>query len=347
MTSLSFEEKYKTIGTQDPSYEGLFITGVKTTGIFCRPSCRARKPKVENVVFFETAKSALQHGFRPCKICKPMEKLAETPSYIQSLIKELHQNPYLRIKDNDLAERGLEPNHIRRWFKDHHQMTFQAYQRMLRINAAYQKIESGKSVLDSALESGYDSLSGFNESYRSIFGEPPTSSEKKNLLHITRFTTEIGPMFACASSQGLCLLEFTDRRMLETEFKDLRKRLNAVILPGINTYLKQVEVELREYFQGKRKVFNVPLHTPGTDFQQSVWKGLREISYGQTRSYKEQALALNKPNAVRAVASANGQNRIAIIIPCHRVIGSDGKLVGYGGGLHRKKWLLDHEKANL
>ncbi len=346
MTTLSFEEKYKIISTQDPSYEGLFITGVKTTGIFCRPSCRARKPKIENVIFFDTAKSALQHGYRPCKICKPMEKLGETPSYIQSLIKELQQNPHLRIKDNDLAVRGLEPNHIRRWFKDHHQMTFQAYQRMLRMNAAYQKIEGGKSVLDSALEIGYDSLSGFNESYRSIFGEPPTSSEKKDLLQITRFTTEVGPMFACASSQGLCLLEFTDRRMLETEFKDLRKRLNAVILPGTNPYLKQVEMELLEYFQGKRKVFSVPLHTPGTDFQQSVWKGLRDIPYGQTRSYKEQALALDKPNAVRAVASANGQNKIAIIIPCHRVIGSDGSLVGYGGGLHRKKWLLDFEQNN-
>ena len=344
MVTLTFQEKYEVIGTQDPSYEGLFITGVKTTGIFCRPSCRARKPKKENVVFFDTANNALQHGFRPCKICKPMEQLAETPDYIQSLIGELHDNPYNRIKDSDLAEQGLEPNHIRRWFKTHHQMTFQAYQRMLRINSAYQKIESGKSVLDSALESGYDSLSGFNESYRTIFGEPPTSPGKKNLIHITRFSTEIGPMFAGASSQGICLLEFTDRRMLETEFKDLRKRLNAVILPGENPHLVQVEREIQEYFQGKRKEFSVPLHTPGTEFQQSVWQGLKKIPYGQTRSYKEQAIILGNPNGVRAVASANGHNRIAIIIPCHRVIGSDGKLVGYGGGLYRKKWLLDFEQ---
>ena len=347
MSTLTFQEKFDVIGTQDPSYEGLFITGVKTTGIFCRPSCRARKPNIENVVFFDSAKSALQHGFRPCKICKPMEQLAETPGYIQSLIGELHKNPYSRIKDSDLVERGLEPNHIRRWFKTHHQMTFQAYQRMLRINLAYQKIESGKSVLDSALESGYDSLSGFNESYRAIFGEPPTSPGKKDLIHITRFSTEIGPMFAGASSQGICLLEFTDRRMLETEFRDLRKRLNAVILPGENPHLKQVERELEEYFQGKRKEFSVPLHTPGTEFQQSVWNGLKKIPYGQTRSYKEQAINLGKTKAVRAVASANGHNRVAIIIPCHRVIGSDGKLVGYGGGLHRKKWLLDHEKATI
>lgn len=347
MVPLTFEEKYRIIGSQDPSYEGLFITGVKTTGIFCRPSCRARKPCEENVVFFDSPKSALQHGFRPCKVCKPMEHLGETPVYITALIKALHQDPYLRIKDNDLREMGHEPNQIRRWFKKHHQMTFQAYQRMLRINSAYRKIESGKSVLDSALESGYSSLSGFSESYKTIFGEPPTSPEKKEILQIRRFTTEIGPMFACASKKGLCLLEFTDRRMLETEFKDLRKRLNAVILPGENPHLQQTEEQIKEYFAGERKLFTVPLHTPGTDFQQSVWKVLQDIPYGQTRSYLEQATILGNPKAVRAVASANGHNRIAIIIPCHRVLGSDGKLVGYGGGLHRKKWLLDLEKCSL
>ncbi len=347
MDALSFQEKYNVLGTQDPSYEGLFITAVKTTGIFCRPSCRARKPKKENVVFFDTVKIALQHGFRPCKVCKPLEYLAETPEYITNLIEELHQDPNLRIKDSDLVERGLEPSRIRRWFNNHHQMTFQAYQRFLRINTAYQKIQGGSSVTDSALESGYDSLSGFNESYRSIFGEPPTSPGKKTLLQITRFTTPIGPMFACASSQGLCLLEFTDRRMLESEFKDLRKRLKAVILPGDNPHLKLAEKELQEYFDGKRQTFSVPLHTPGTDFQQSVWKVLGEIPYGNTRSYKEQARILGNPNAVRAVASANGHNRIAIMIPCHRVIGSDGSLVGYGGGLNRKRWLLEFERTNL
>ncbi len=134
--------------------------------------------------------------------------------------------------------------------------------------------------------------------------------------------------------------------MLETEFKDLCKRLNAVILPGENPHLDQVQSEIHEYFAGNRKHFTVPLHTPGTGFQKSVWKILRDIPYGETRSYKQQAIALGNPKATRAVASANGHNRIGIIIPCHRVIGSDGSLTGYGGGLHRKKWLLDFEKAN-
>ena len=183
--------------------------------------------------------------------------------------------------------------------------------------------------------------------YRSIFGESPTNTTDKTVLNIVRFTSPVGPMFACASKKGLCLLEFTDRRMLETEFKDLRKRLNAVILPGENSHLNHVQKEMREYFEGRRKTFTVPLDTPGTEFRQLVWQGLQKIPYGETRSYKEQAVALGNPNAVRAVASANGHNRIAVIIPCHRVIGSDGSLTGYGGGLHRKKWLLDLEKSNL
>ena len=171
-------------------------------------------------------------------------------------------------------------------------MTFHAYQRMLRINSAYQNLKNGSSVIDSAFESGYDSLSGFSEGFRSVFGGPPTSKEKKGIIHIKRITTEIGPMFACASSQGLCLLEFTDRRMLESEFKDLGKRLDSVILPGENPHLDQTERELKEYFQGRRKYFEVPLHTPGTDFQQAVWEGLQKIPYGETRSYKDQAQAM-------------------------------------------------------
>jgi len=346
MKTLTFQEKYAAIGRKDSFYEGVFITAVKSTGIFCRPSCRARKPKVKNVVFYDSALEALQDGYRPCKICKPMEKMDETPDYISNIIKELHDNPFLRSKDHDLKLRGIEPSHIRRWFKKHHNMTFHAYQRMLRINAAFNDINNGETVTDSAMNSGYDSLSGFNESYRSIFGQSPSNSQEKSVLSIVRFTTTIGPMFACASKEGLCLLEFTDRKMLETEFKELCKRLNAVILPGENSHLTQTQSEIHDYFSGKKKVFSVPLHTPGTSFQQSAWKILHTIPYGETRSYSQQAAELGKPKAHRAVASANGRNRIAIIIPCHRVIAADGKLAGYGGGLQRKKWLLDFEKKN-
>ena len=153
-------------------------------------------------------------------------------------------------------------------------------------------------------------------------------------------------MYACATDEGVCLLEFSDRRMLETELRDIQKKLNGIILIGENVHINQLEKELKQYFEGKRKTFDVQLICPGTEFQQSAWDNLRDIPYGETRSYQYQAGQIDKPNAVRAVASANGFNRIAIIIPCHRVIGKDGQLRGYGGGLERKKWLLDHEIKN-
>jgi AraC family transcriptional regulator of adaptative response/methylated-DNA-[protein]-cysteine methyltransferase len=166
------------------------------------------------------------------------------------------------------------------------------------------------------------------------------------VILINRFTSPLGPRFVCATDEGICLLEFTDRRMLETEFRDLQKRLNATILIEENDHSKHAKRQLQEYFAGRRKTFTVPLHAPGTDFQQQVWKRLQDIPYGSTVSYQEQARRLGNPKAVRAVARANGMNRIAIIIPCHRVIGKDGSLTGYGGGLERKKWLLEHEQKN-
>lgn len=153
-------------------------------------------------------------------------------------------------------------------------------------------------------------------------------------------------MIAAATDEGLCLLEFADRRMLPTEFKDLRKRLKAEFEEKPHPVIDSAILQLNEYFEGKRKDFDLPLNMPGTPFQQQVWKVLLEIPYGSTRSYKKQSERLGNPEAIRAVAGANGQNRIAIIIPCHRVIGEDGSMTGYGGGIWRKKKLLELELAN-
>jgi AraC family transcriptional regulator of adaptative response/methylated-DNA-[protein]-cysteine methyltransferase len=162
-------------------------------------------------------------------------------------------------------------------------------------------------------------------------------------IFLTTFDSPLGPMTACASNDGICLLEFSDRRMLKTELKTIEKLLNASVVQGENNYFSMLKNELREYFKGERKEFNVPLTSPGTEFQRKVWCELMNIPYGATRSYKQQAIALGNKEAVRAVANANGMNRIAIIIPCHRVIGDNGHLTGYGGGLWRKRWLLDLE----
>jgi AraC family transcriptional regulator of adaptative response/methylated-DNA-[protein]-cysteine methyltransferase len=164
------------------------------------------------------------------------------------------------------------------------------------------------------------------------------------MIKTTKIETPIGEMVAGATDDGVCLLEFGDRRMLPTEYKDLARLLKTTLELGDNKHLKTLKKQLNEYFMGKRKEFTIPLVTPGSEFQKAVWKELLNIKFGCTRSYQEQAIALKKPDSVRAVANANGLNRISIIIPCHRVIGSDGRLTGYGGGLKRKRWLLDHEK---
>lgn len=164
------------------------------------------------------------------------------------------------------------------------------------------------------------------------------------MITTAEIETELGIMIAGAVEEGLCLLEFSDRRMLNTEYKDLARYLKTTIQDGENRHFKLLRKQLKEYFDGSRKEFSVPLVTPGTPFQQAVWKELMNVPFGTTRSYLEQSVALGKPYSIRAVANANGMNRISIIIPCHRVIGFDGRLTGYGGGLKRKKWLLDHEK---
>jgi len=340
---LTDEIMYQALVEKDVTFEGTFIAAVKTTGIFCRPTCTARKPKKVNVEFFKTTKEAIFHGYRPCKICNPLLQSGHTPDWIKEVLLEINNNPSVKLKDWDLRTRGIEPSKIRRWFMKNHGITFHAYQRMYRINTAFKKIQNGDSVTSTAFDMGYESLSGFNDSFKSVFGVSPSNSKNKIVIDLTRFETPLGTMFAGATEKGICLLEFTDRRMLETEFKQLTKLLNATIVQGENPHFAVLHSQLNEYFEGKRTAFTFPLVTPGSAFQQAVWKELQNIPYGSTRSYKQQAIALKNPDAVRAVANANGMNRIAIVIPCHRVIGTDGSLTGYGGGLWRKKWLLDLE----
>ena len=164
------------------------------------------------------------------------------------------------------------------------------------------------------------------------------------MINTIIINTPLGEMVAGATDEGVCLLEFSDRRMLPTEYKDLTRLLKTTFEDGKNRHLRALKKQLNEYFDGKRKEFSIPLVTPGSEFQKAVWKELQNIQFGSTRSYHEQSIALNRPDSIRAIANANGTNRISIVIPCHRVIGSDGRLTGYGGGLKRKKWLLDHEK---
>lgn len=341
------DEMYRAFMTRDTSYEGIFITGVRTTGIFCRPSCPAKKPARENIEFFGTPREALAHGYRPCRRCHPLEPSGQTPEIIRELLRELDGDPGLRLRDGDLRGRGIDPATVRRWFNANHGMTFQAYQRGLRLSRALGTLARGGEIAQTAFEHGYDSLSGFQDAIRMITGRSVSASRDAAVVHLQQILTPLGPMLAGSTSEGICLLEFTDRRMLPTQIDRLERRLGCVFMPGNTEFGDQVEQELKEYFAGTRREFTAPLVVPGSEFQRRVWEMLREIPYGETRSYADQARAIGIPAAVRAVARANGDNRIAIIIPCHRVIGSDGTLTGYGGGIWRKQYLLDLERGSM
>lgn len=340
------QEFYEALVRSDPSYEGRFIVGVTTTGIFCRPTCRARKPLAKNCRFFPSVKEALLNGFRPCKLCRPLESRDALPEVIRSLLAEVEAHPTLRVSDRDLKNRKVDPSTIRRWFQKQWGVTFQGYQRARRLGEAFGQLRQGDSVARAAFDAGFESLSGFGHSFKKTFGTAPSGSSLQTILRFTRIPSPLGTMIAVASDHGLCLLEFADRRTVENEIEDLERLLKAKVLPGTSDLLDQTALELEAYFAGDLRDFTLPLVSPGTAFQGRVWEALRQIPYGETRSYAQQATVVGTPSAVRAVGTANGKNRLAIVIPCHRVVGSDGSLTGYGGGLWRKRWLLDWEKRH-
>ena len=336
-------EFYTALLEKNSGYEGVFFAGIKTTGIFCRPTCTARKPKPENCEFFSTAQDALLAGYRPCKRCHPLSLPNGESDLIRTLVEAVESAPEKRWKDADFRALGVDSSTVRRQFKKRYGMTFVAYARARRMGLALQHIRKGHHVIDAQLETGYESASGFRDAFSKILGAPPSQGDLM-VLKAEWIDTLLGPMVAMADDDGLYLLEFTDRRGLEREVERLRKRLKAAIVPGRTDVIDSIETELRAYFEGTLQAFETPLTLSGTDFQKSVWQVLRGIPYGKTRSYGEQADILGNPKAVRAVARANGMNQIAIVIPCHRVIGADGSLTGYAGGLARKEWLLAHEQ---
>ena len=335
------ERAYK---ASDPSYDGVFYLAVRSTGIFCRPSCSARKPLPRNVQYFASAKEALFAGFRPCKRCHPMGN-GEIPEWAKGLLSRVESDPTARYSDSFLRSVGIDPARARRFFQKKYGMTFQAYCRGRRLGTALEQIRLGVDLDDVALGYGYESHSGFRDAFSKTFGKSPGRSRTTDHIVTAWIESPLGPLVAGATSEGICLLEFTDRRMLDAQFATLRRRFKRPIVPGENSHIKQLKKELEEYFKGTRKNFTVPLYYPGTEFQQKVWNQLLKIPYGETVSYEDIARRIGAGKAQRAVGHANGLNRVAIVIPCHRVVNKGGKLGGYGGGVWRKQKLLDLEKG--
>lgn len=338
------KEYYRALLDKNRDYEGVFFVGVKTTGVFCRSTCPARKPKIENCEFFETAQDALLASFRPCKRCKPLSHPNIASKLVQTLVEAVEKNPEKRWKDSDFKELSVDASTARRQFKKRFGMTFVAYARARRMGLAMKQIREGQAVIDAQLSSGYESGSGFRDAFSRVMGTAPSKGEHTQALKASWIDTPLGPMLTVANEERLYLLEFVDRRGLEKEIQSLRKKTKLPIIPGKPHPAIQIEEELKEYFSGKIQEFKTPLLLIGSPFQKRVWEELQKIPRGETRSYAEIAKAIGKPSAFRAVALANGANPFAIVIPCHRVINSNGELGGYGGGIKRKEWLLKHER---
>ncbi len=348
ITDAQKQEFYQGLLDKNVHYEGVFFVGVKTTGVFCRPTCPARKPKFENCEFYKKAQEALLASFRPCMRCRPLSHPGQVSDLVRTLVEAVEADPSKRWKDRDFEELSVDASTARRQFKKRFGMTFVEYARARRMGIAMKQIRGGGAVIDAQLNTGYESSSGFRDAFSKIMGAPPTKfTQHHKMLKASWVDTKLGPMIAISDETGLYLLEFVDRRGLELEVERLRIKTKAAIIPGITDPIKSITFELESYFNGTLTKFKTPLHLLGSPFQKLVWQSLMRIPYGQTRSYMAQAEAIGKATAYRAVANANGANQLAIVIPCHRIINSNGDLGGYGGGVARKQWLIDHEKQGL
>jgi AraC family transcriptional regulator of adaptative response/methylated-DNA-[protein]-cysteine methyltransferase len=327
---------------RDRRWDGRVIGAVHTTGIYCKPSCPAKRPKREHVTFFATGEEARAAGFRACLRCKPDEvgRDREAVAKAVKLIEAAEEPPSLA----GLADAvGYAPHHFQRIFKRDLGVSPAEYARGLRSRRAESALKESGRITDAVYDAGYSSPSGFYADAKERLGMTPSAwrdGGRGETIRWTTFDSPIGPMLIAATSKGICRLTFDDS---EASLKRLFP--NATIVKDDGGMRQLVEGAL-EAIEHPAAMPELPIDVAGTAFQEAVWRELRKIPPGETRSYAEIAAAIGQPKAVRAVGTANGDNHVAVLIPCHRVIRSDGTLGGYAGGLDRKRKLLDAEQAS-
>ncbi len=345
MIRSDFDTLYEALLNRDPSYDGRVYVCVASTGIFCRLTCPARKPKRENCTFYETVAECIDAGFRPCKRCKPTTPEASADPVVKPLIEALEGKPGYRWGEPDIVRMGLDPSTVRRAFKRHFGMTFLEMARQRRLQEGFSTLAEGGKVIDAQITAGFESPSAFREAFARILGQAPGTFSQDPMLFADWVPSPLGPLIAVTDRTQLHLLEFLDRRALPAEFRKLQGFAKGNIGFGRTEVTDQIQDELRLFFDGSSGAFETKLALHGSTFTRDVWRELLKIPAGGTRSYSELARELGRPEAVRAVARANGANQIAIVVPCHRVLGADGSLTGYGGGLWRKQRLIELERS--
>ena len=328
---------------RDRSLDGKFVGAVKTTGIYCKPSCPARRPKRENVLFFADGAAARAAGFRACLRCTPDEvgRDRDAVGRAAGLIEAAEEPP--RLEDLAAAV-GYAPHHFQRLFTRDMGVSPAAYSRAVRARRAGNNLSGDKSVTEAIYDSGYAAPSRFYADAKDRLGMTPSAWRDGGRGETIRFATldtPLGQMLVAATPKGICRLTFD-----EDEAALHRRFPNAKIMPA-DSALASLIGGVLQAIETPSAMPDLPIDVAGTAFQESVWKELRKIPAGETRSYADIAAAVGQPNATRAVGTANGSNPVAVLVPCHRVIRSDGTLGGYAGGLDRKKKLLEAEGASV
>jgi AraC family transcriptional regulator of adaptative response/methylated-DNA-[protein]-cysteine methyltransferase len=339
VTRLDPDTAWAAFMRRDRAWDGRVIGAVHTTGIYCKPSCPARRPKRENVTFYASTEEARAAGFRPCLRCKPDEvgRDREAVAAAVKLIEQAEEVPNLA----ELAGAvGYAPHHFQRIFKRDLGVSPAEYARGLRNRRTEQALKANGRVTDAVYDAGYQSPSGFYSDAKERLGMTPSAwrdGGRGETIRWTTFDSPLGQMLIAATSKGICRLTFDD-----SEASLRRLFPNATLLEdegGLKTLVEGALVAIERPLAAP----DLPIDVAGTAFQEAVWRELRKIPAGETRSYAEIAAAIGQPKAVRAVGTANGDNHVAVLIPCHRVIRSDGSLGGYAGGLDRKRKLLAAE----
>ena len=326
---------------RDRAWDGKVIGAVKSTGIYCKPSCPARRPKRENVEFFASGEEALAAGYRPCLRCKPDEVGRDREAIARAI--ELIETAEEALTLKQLAEAvGYAPHHFQRLFKRDVGLSPAEYARGLRRKRVQGALKENDRVTDAIYDAGYQSPSGFYSDAKERLGMTPSAwrdGGRGETIRWTTFDSPLGRMLIAATDKGICRLTFD-----ESESALRRYFPNATLAKDDGGLAELVKGALAA-IETPAAAPELPIDVAGTAFQEAVWRELRKIPLGETRSYAQIAAAIGQPKATRAVGTANGDNHVAVLIPCHRVVRSDGTLGGYAGGLDRKRKLLAAEGA--
>jgi AraC family transcriptional regulator of adaptative response/methylated-DNA-[protein]-cysteine methyltransferase len=341
MPTIDDNEAWAAFERRDRRWDGRVIGAVTTTGIYCKPSCPARRPKREHVLFFADGEAARAAGYRSCLRCKPDEvgRDREAVARAVMLIERAEEPPRL---DELASAVGYAQHHFQRLFTREMGVSPAAYARGVRAGRAQGNLRRSKSVTDAIYDSGYAAPSRFYADAKDRLGMTPSAWRDGGRGETIRFAmldTPLGQMLVAATSKGICRLTFDE------DVASLKRRFpNAEIKPA-DTAMASLISGVLQAIETPTAVHDLPIDVAGTAFQEAVWRELRKIPAGETRSYADIAAAIGDPKATRAVGTANGSNPVAVLVPCHRVIRSDGTLGGYAGGLDRKRKLLAAEGA--